>query len=256
MCRYFSNGVSTRSDEDKSRKVAELISQKLHGNYHERVKLLEAKMKELNITMADVEREEVRQRSYRNQTVAYYTLSLLIGTFALSYAAVPFYRMLCQRSGWGGTPMTDSTKFTPEMMTPVGSNRKLVVTFESDVSRTLPWSFVPQQKSVTITPGETALAFFTAENHSKDDIIGVATYGVNPAQVAPYFNKIQCFCFEQQQLRAGEQVDMPVFFFIDPEFDSDPLMKNIHHITLNYTFFSTSYNFLILFHFSCTILTL
>ena len=87
-------------------------------------------------------------------------------------------------------------------------------------------------------PGETALAFYTAINKSDEDIIGVATYSVTPAQVAPYFSKIQCFCFEEQRLNAGETVDMPVFFFIDPDFINDPTMNKIDTITLSYTFFS------------------
>lgn len=87
-------------------------------------------------------------------------------------------------------------------------------------------------------PGETALAFYTATNKGPADIIGIATYSVTPGQVAPYFSKIQCFCFEEQKLNAGESVDMPVFFFIDPDFARDPAMKGIDTITLSYTFFS------------------
>lgn len=102
----------------------------------------------------------------------------------------------------------------------------------------MPWKFVPQQREVRVLPGETALAFFTATNKSDEDIIGVATYSVTPAQVAPYFSKIQCFCFEEQRLNAGETVDMPVFFFIDPDFVNDPSMTKIDTITLSYTFFS------------------
>ena len=106
------------------------------------------------------------------------------------------------------------------------------------MSDVLPWKFIPQQREVRVLPGETALAFYTATNKSDADIIGVATYSVTPAQVAPYFSKIQCFCFEEQRLNAGETVDMPVFFFIDPEFVKDPTMKGIDTITLSYTFFS------------------
>ena len=102
----------------------------------------------------------------------------------------------------------------------------------------MPWKFTPQQREVRVLPGETALAFFTATNKSEEDIIGVATYSVTPAQVAPYFSKIQCFCFEEQRLNAGEMVDMPVFFFIDPDFCNDPAMNRIDTITLSYTFFS------------------
>lgn len=82
------------------------------------------------------------------------------------------------------------------------------------------------------------MAFYTATNKGPEDIIGVATYSVTPAQVSPYFSKIQCFCFEEQRLNAGESVDMPVFFFIDPDFVNDPAMRGIETITLSYTFFS------------------
>lgn len=102
----------------------------------------------------------------------------------------------------------------------------------------LPWKFVPQQREVRVLPGETALAFYTATNRSDEDIIGVATYSVTPGQVAPYFSKIQCFCFEEQRLNKGETVDMPVFFYIDPSFVDDINMRGIDTITLSYTFFS------------------
>lgn len=117
-------------------------------------------------------------------------------------------------------------------------SRRLRITFNGSVSDVLPWKFTPQQREVRVLPGETALAFYTATNKSPTDIIGVATYSVTPGQVAPYFSKIQCFCFEEQKLNAGESVDMPVFFFIDPDFVTDPAMKGIDTITLSYTFFS------------------
>lgn len=121
---------------------------------------------------------------------------------------------------------------------PVAGAKRIRITFNGSVSDVLPWKFTPQQREVRVLPGETALAFYTATNRSKDDIIGVATYSVTPAQVAPYFSKIQCFCFEEQRLNAGETVDMPVFFYIDPDFVNDPNMKGIEQVTLSYTFFS------------------
>ena len=121
---------------------------------------------------------------------------------------------------------------------PVTDARRLRITFSGTVSDVMPWKFVPQQREVRVLPGETALAFYTATNTSDDDIIGVATYSVTPQQVAPYFSKIQCFCFEEQRLNAGETVDMPVFFFIDPDFVDDPAMAQIRTVTLSYTFFS------------------
>ena len=192
----------------------------------------------------------------------YYSLSAVIGTVALSYGSVPMYKMvgdqyllvflrylandcmqICQQTGWGGQPIRSAghgsiDEDPASRLTPVTDAPRLRITFSGNTSDILPWRFVPQQREVRVLPGETALAFYTATNRSDADIIGVATYSVSPGQVAPYFSKIQCFCFEEQRLNAGETVDMPVFFYIDPEFLNDPNMRNIETITLNYTFFS------------------
>lgn len=132
----------------------------------------------------------------------------------------------------------DSSADPSSRLLPVTDAQRLRITFAGSTSDILPWKFTPQQREVKVLPGETALAFYTATNQSDADIIGVATYSVSPGQVAPYFSKIQCFCFEEQRLNAGETVDMPVFFYIDPEFLNDPQMNHIETITLNYTFFS------------------
>lgn len=148
---------------------------------------------------------------------------------------------ICQQTGWGGQPVATHRTGdgnTSERVKPVTDARRLRITFNASVSDVLPWKFTPQQREVRVLPGETALAFYTATNNGPTDIIGVATYSVTPAQVAPYFSKIQCFCFEEQKLSAGESVDMPVFFFIDPDFVKDPNMRGIDTITLSYTFFS------------------
>lgn len=123
-------------------------------------------------------------------------------------------------------------------LVPVAGSKRIRVTFNASVSDVLPWKFVPQQREVRVLPGETALAFYKATNKSDRDIIGVATYSVTPAQVAPYFSKIQCFCFEEQRLNAGETVDMPVFFYLDPDLLNDLNAKGIETVTLSYTFFS------------------
>jgi cytochrome c oxidase assembly protein subunit 11 len=146
--------------------------------------------------------------------------------------------------GWGGQPIKSKSHFGPSTadastrLQPVTDAPRNRITFSGSVSSVLPWKFVPQQREVRVLPGETALAFFTATNTGSEDIIGVATYSVTPGQVAPYFSKIQCFCFEEQRLNAGETVDMPVFFYIDPEFVNDPSMRKIETVTLHYTFFS------------------
>ncbi|KAG0064148.1 Cytochrome c oxidase assembly protein cox11, mitochondrial [Linnemannia elongata] len=133
--------------------------------------------------------------------------------------------MFCSATGLGGAPMVGETKFAPERLVPKDNHRRIKVKFNADTSTSLQWSFLPQQRQVSVLPGETALAFYTAKNKSKDDVIGIATYN------------IQCFCFEEQKLTAGESVDMPIFFFIDPEFANDPDMADVDTVTLSYTFF-------------------
>lgn len=182
----------------------------------------------------------------KNQTTLIYGISVCIATLALAYGSVPLYKMICQQTGWSGQPVkahdTNPGGDPAVRLRPVEGHRRLRITFNGSVSDVLPWKFTPQQREVRVLPGETALAFYTATNKSEADIIGVATYSVTPAQVAPYFSKIQCFCFEEQKLNKGETVDMPVFFFIDPEFVKDPAMRGIDTITLSYTFFKARYD--------------
>jgi len=122
---------------------------------------------------------------------------------------------------------------------PVKNGRLITVRFDSTVGDVMPWTFVPSQLDVKIVPGETALSFFTVTNHSDKSITGVATYNVHPPKAGLYFNKIQCFCFEEQRLLPGETVDMPVFFFVDPDYADDPQLARVNNITLSYTFFQT-----------------
>ncbi len=157
-----------------------------------------------------------------------------------------FLGQICQTTGWGGQPVRapghggggGSGEDLAQRLEPVAGAKRIRVTFSASVSDVLPWKFVPQQREVRVLPGETALAFYTATNKSDRDIIGVATYSVTPAQVAPYFSKIQCFCFEEQRLSAGETVDMPLFFYLDPDLLNDLNMKGVETVTLSYTFFS------------------
>jgi cytochrome c oxidase assembly protein Cox11 len=185
----------------------------------------------------------------RNRTTMFYTLSVILGTVAFSYGSVPMYKMICQTTGWGGQPVrapghggSGTEDDLASRLRPVEGAKRIKVTFNASVSDVLPWKFVPQQREVRVLPGETALAFYTATNKSDQDIIGVATYSVTPGQVAPYFSKIQCFCFEEQRLNAGETVDMPVFFYLDPDMLNDINMKGIETVTLSYTFFKAKYD--------------
>ncbi|CAG2062366.1 unnamed protein product [Timema podura] len=116
-------------------------------------------------------------------------------------------------------------------------DRLITIKFNADRGASMQWKFRPQQTEVKVAPGETALAFYTAENPTDNPVTGISTYNVIPFEAGQYFNKIQCFCFEEQLLNPHEQVDMPVFFYIDPEFAEDPKMELVNSIVLSYTFF-------------------
>ncbi|KAJ7317901.1 hypothetical protein JRQ81_004063 [Phrynocephalus forsythii] len=179
------------------------------------------------------EEEAFRQR--QNKTVLSYLAAVVVGMAGLSYASVPLYRLFCQVSGFGGTTQEASSEKI-EKMVPI-KDRVIKVTFNADVHATLNWNFRPQQTEIYVVPGETALAFYKAKNPTDKPIIGVSTYNVVPFEAGQYFNKIQCFCFEEQRLNPHEEVDMPVFFYIDPEIDENPNLLNVNLITLSYTFY-------------------
>lgn len=178
----------------------------------------------------------------RNKSFAAWMLAVALGTMGLSYASVPLYRVFCQVTGFGGTTRgsgedDDAAFVTPLKEAEVIEGRPIRVRFNADVSAKVPWKFTPSQTEIIVLPGETALAFYTANNLSDAPITGIATYNVTPAKAGMYFNKVQCFCFDEQRLKPGEELDMPVFFFIDPEFAADETMADIHDLTLSYTFF-------------------
>ena len=133
--------------------------------------------------------------------------------------------VFCQATGFGGTTQRVDSDTVLSQIKPVEGARPIRVHFNSVVSSSMPWTFIPQQNECVLVPGETALAFYTAKNNSDKAITGVATYNVHPPKAGLYFNKIQCFCFDEQRLRAKEEIDMPVFFYIDPEITTDPSMQ-------------------------------
>ncbi|PWY96852.1 putative COX11-cytochrome-c oxidase assembly protein [Testicularia cyperi] len=198
--------------------------------------------------------EEFRRRQQaaykkRNQSLLMYSAATMFFFVGFTYAAVPLYRAFCSATGFSGTPITDPERFAPSRLIPAyldpatnAPTKRIRVTFNADASDAIPWSFTPQQKEIYVLPGETALAFYTAKNKSDKDIIGIATYNVSPDRIAPYFAKVECFCFEEQKLLAGEEVDLPVFFFIDSDVLDDPTTKGVDDVVLSYTFFSARRN--------------
>lgn len=156
---------------------------------------------------------------------------LVITMLALAYASVPLYRLFCQKTGFGGTPQVAKASSTTIL------DREITVRFNADVHRDLPWQFRPLQTEIKVKIGENALAFYESQNNANTAIYGMATYNVTPDKAAIYFNKVACFCFEEQVLSAHQRVEMPVQFFIDPDYAKDPDLKDVHTITLSYTFF-------------------
>lgn len=140
------------------------------------------------------------------------------------------YRLFCGATGLGGTTQRASSD------TAAISKRMVTVQFDSNVEPGLPWRFEPEQHAVTVHLGEQKLVYFSAENTSDQPIVGHATFNVTPLQTGIYFNKIQCFCFNEERLDPHQKVDMPVVFFVDPAFAKDSDMDHVDTITLSYTF--------------------
>ncbi|XP_047490274.1 cytochrome c oxidase assembly protein COX11, mitochondrial-like [Penaeus chinensis] len=174
--------------------------------------------------------------SQGTKSTLYYIAAVGVLALGLSYAAVPLYRIFCQAYSYGGTTQQGQDAEKVEFMEK-REDRILKIRFNADTAASMTWNFKPQQSEIKVAPGETALAFYTARNPTDRPVIGVSTYNVIPFDAGLYFNKIQCFCFEEQLLNPHEEVHMPVFFYIDPEFADDPKMEGVDTLTLSYTFF-------------------
>ncbi len=161
-------------------------------------------------------------------------LLLLFALFMLgmSFAAVPLYKLFCQVTGYGGTPLV-KTENTSSLL-PHGS---INIRFDSSVEKGAPLNFEPEKIIQSVKIGENSLAFYKAQNKAEGMITTMSVFNVTPHQAAKYFNKIECFCFEEQELAPGEKVSMPVSFFIDPKIKDDKFINNLKEITLSYTMF-------------------
>jgi cytochrome c oxidase assembly protein subunit 11 len=167
----------------------------------------------------------------RNRVVVGVLVGITLGMIGLSFAAVPFYKIFCRATGFGGT-----TQRTDQAASQV-LNRTIEIRFNTDVNSDLPWVFKPNQRSVTLKVGETGMATFHAHNESGEAIVGTAVYNVTPEKAGLYFDKIQCFCFTQQSLKPQESADLPVAFYVDPAIVKDPNLDDVKVITLSYTFY-------------------
>lgn len=159
--------------------------------------------------------------------------AIAFGMGGVAFASVPLYRMFCQATGFQGTTQRAEKDDAPGAV----QGHFVNVRFDANTSPTLPWTFKPEHNIDRIAIGARDLTFFSARNNSDVPLTGTATFNVTPEQAGQYFTKIQCFCFTEQTLSPGQEVRMPVVFYVDPEIAKDANTKDISEITLSYTFY-------------------
>jgi cytochrome c oxidase assembly protein subunit 11 len=166
----------------------------------------------------------------RNTRTALRMGLVALAMLGLAFASVPLYRAFCQLTGFDGTPLRAEKA-------PGAVAGQIGVRFDANINSALPWRFEPVQETVRIAPGARTQILYRATNLTARTTTGQAVFNVSPEIAAPYFSKIECFCFSEQTLKGGQSVDMPVVFFVDPGIMKDPDTKNIDEITLSYTFY-------------------
>ncbi len=169
------------------------------------------------------------RRNTRTAALAALGVAFMI---ALAFASVPLYRIFCQVTGFGGTTMRAAEDSAPGAV-----GRMVSVRFDGNVSPALGWEFRPVDTHRRVAIGARNIAVYTARNTSSEPITGTATFNVTPTQAGQHFVKIQCFCFTEQRLMPGQEVRMPVIFYVDPAILDDPDAREISEITLSYTFY-------------------
>jgi len=171
----------------------------------------------------------------RNLRVGVLALIGALFMLGLGYASVPLYRLFCQVTGFGGTTMIASEAEAARAAANA-TGARISIRFDASTATDMPWTFRPSQATDTITIGERDIATYVARNNAAQPITGMATFNVTPEQAGKYFNKIQCFCFTEQTLAPGQEVTMPVLYYVDPAMLDDPNMQGVEQITLSYTF--------------------
>lgn len=155
----------------------------------------------------------------------------------IAFASVPLYRLFCAVTGYGGTPNITATA-APGV--PAGAPQRFItVRFDANTNPNLPWDFKPMQREIRLPLGEDRLAFYRARNLSPTPVTGTAVYNVTPEKVGRYFHKTACFCFEEQALDPGQDMEFPLSFWVDPKLAEDRNTADVTTITLSYTFFRT-----------------
>lgn len=175
-----------------------------------------------------------QQLSRRNTLVGTTVLAVAGLMVGFAFASSPLFSIICAKLGLGGATQraaSASSEITDVPMT---------VRLDANIDKNLPWRFQPLEKSVGLTLGETKTIRYKATNTSDHATTGTATFNVTPDKIGQYFNKIECFCFQEQTLQPGESVEMGVTFFIDPALAKNTNTDEVRTITLSYTFFKSA----------------
>ena len=171
-----------------------------------------------------------RSQSAKAARTALICAVVVVGMTGAAFAAVPLYRAFCQATGFDGTVRRADAAPKASL------DRTIKVRFDGNV-RNLSWDFEPEQVSQTVKIGDTSLAFFKATNTGSKPVTGTAVFNVVPEAAGAHFRKLECFCFQEQEIAPGETIQFPVVYFVDPELVKDPEAKRIDEITLSYTFY-------------------
>ena len=143
------------------------------------------------------------------------------------------YRMFCDLTGFGGTVRRAAAPAPGG----TGSSETITVNFDANVDPKLPWEFRPEQRSVRTRFGEPTRVNYFARNNSDETVVARATFNVTPFKTAPYFFKIECFCFTEERLGPGESALMPLVLYVDEQLLKDESTQEVRTITLSYTFY-------------------
>ncbi|MFB9216489.1 cytochrome c oxidase assembly protein [Vibrio sinaloensis] len=165
-----------------------------------------------------------------NQKLTLKLLAATLAMFGFGFALVPLYDVMCEALGINGKTNTESA-LQPQGMVP-DTSRLIRVEFMAHRNQGIPWQFEPEKTTMEVHPGEVIQTAYLAKNLSNQEIIGQAVPSVSPGQGATYFNKIECFCFNQQPLVGQGQAKMPLIFYIEPD-----IPQSIHTLTLSYTLY-------------------
>lgn len=169
-----------------------------------------------------------------HRTTALRLGAVAVGMFGFGFALVPLYDVLCDVLDISQENVRRQTSYAPDRAGP-DISRTVAVQFLASNESTMPWAFHPQRFELKVNPGAVNNTTYFAQNTTARAMVAQAIPSVSPPEAAQYFHKVECFCFTQQALEAGAQLDMPLQFVVDQALPAD-----IHTITLSYTLFDVT----------------